>query len=815
MVINKFLTFFLGALIVTVSFQTGVVAQAPATHGTRGAIAFGTVSDIPQHIQAWLYFEQVVNARNQGVFFSPLNFEALDRRYDPMNRPVWEIGYLEIPMNEAWFRYDSLSDHASKVLFFERDGKSYVRFFIHPMMEEKYRHEIIKYGLHRGTFLASPTASPRSLVVWNRHNPEEFVGQKVSLAVSVGELDRKVDIDQLERAFAINEVMKEVPESAKTQYGFDYLHEAMIQNTSTSEPNQAGKKFGNISRDLPAMVHPNGRPKYIPGFALFSVGPNGEDPRIVDLINRSGLPAETYLENYILKPLLQSYAYLTFEHGIIGEPHAQNVLFGSDENGNLNGHVIFRDLDGFKPDIGLRHLLGLSDIPFDRLSRPYKLLKMAKAQEFYRESYNLYIKDAWVTEFEGVFGPYKGKIQHWNVTNFAESLDKIFLLEAVRHLGFRAVFNSADMRQQQKIMEAETLWDVPENPEEVREARYKAVHGTLNEFVKNHKEKLKTLLPDVHWDDPLQVNLTMEQTEVLLKHFSVAELFLVKPKNDLKTWNFDVNTMVAAKKESSKSLLPEALARNGVSQQVLRREFDRLIFNYRSSSQKKLPNNAIFILNTGGITAYDKNYNVLNYAFLEPQDWLSGSTPFYQNAKYPRVEPDREILKALYTRTPIELSAELPPIPTVVIPEPETANEPVSVPEIAQDTQKPEPQQPEPQHLEQHRGLLIPAVVIQEAPHFIEPTADLAPEPKQVEPAQIITPAPDHGHEQVPPPAIAAAPAPVSIPEPQTAPLVEPAPFNPAQLHQTIIPTATTTPVKRPHFFKRCLMALMNLAGTR
>ena len=379
-----------------------------------------------------------------------------------------------------------------------------------------------------------------------------------------------------------------------------------------------------------------------------------ETPKIIDLINKSGLPAKTYIDQHILKPLIETYAYLTFKHGIVGEPHLQNVSFESDENGNLTGRILLKDLDAFKPDIELRHILGLADTAFLRPDRPYKLLKMAKAEEFYRISYTWYVKHNWVSNIMDTLQLYGGRLkQGANVGNLAEVIDKMLLVEAVDYLGFRAVFNSADMRHQKIVMHqewAEGKKDPSFNKDTLKEERLKAAFGTLNEFVNLNKAKLKSILPEVNWEDPLTVNLTVAQTKTLLKNFTVSQVFLRPEANSHSTWLFDPNPMIAAKKEASKGLVAEMVKQNGIDQDTLRKEFARLNFNYRTSSQAALPKSAVFVVNYGSITAYDRNSNVLSHAFLEPRDWLSTEGPYYKNAKYPRTEPDRALLEALYNR---------------------------------------------------------------------------------------------------------------------------------------------------------------------
>ncbi|MEK7357376.1 MAG: IucA/IucC family C-terminal-domain containing protein, partial [Bdellovibrionota bacterium] len=441
-ILNKILSLVVGA-VVGLSALTGHAETELAENFDKSR--FMTVNEIPTQIAEWIYFEQLVNLRFTGTIFAPLDHSGLDPRFDPFNRPVIQMGYLEIPVEKASFRIDKslLPESARRVLFFKRGGVEYIRHFVHPLMENKYADEAKLYGetyvdskgktksrLKYGEFGATLSSSMRSWVIWSLKNPTDFIGEKTSIAVVVG-MDRKNDVDKLERANAITQVTKEIPAKDKKTYGFDMLVEPVTQNTATTK---GGKHYGNITRVFPTMAHANGKPRFIPGFSLTSPDPKGGLPLLVQMIEASGLPAEEYIAKNIIEPLVRSYAYLTFQHGIVGEPHQQNVLFELNEKGQLTGRVLYRDLDAFKPDIELRHLRNLSDEPFLGAKRPFKLLKMGKAEHDYRRSYMSYVKGAWAESMENMIAQFKNQVPALaSATELPELFDKTLLTELVRH----------------------------------------------------------------------------------------------------------------------------------------------------------------------------------------------------------------------------------------------------------------------------------------------------------------------------------------------------------------------------------------------
>jgi hypothetical protein len=599
-------------------------------------------SYIPQNLTKWLWLEQNINDRHLGTYIKALDHSALDRRFDPKNQPVFEIGYLEIPNSEARFRLDpkGLSPAAQAVQFFTRDGVTYQRFFIHPLMEDKYQSEAklwgeaytdsngkTKYRPKHGPFIASLTSSLRSFVVWNREHPEEFIGEKVSLAVVV-QVDRKNDIDKLERAYAINQVMAEIPTEDKAYYHFDTFREPMIQNTAHLA--HGGKHYGNIVRDFDGpMVYPSGAPKYIPGFALTASPNRGSKPILIQMIEQSGLSPSEFIQTKVIKPLIQAYAYLTFKHGIVGEPHQQNLLYELSAKGELTGKVIFRDLDAFKPDIELRHLLGLSDEPFVDSARPFKLLKMSKAQEFYKDSYVTFVRGVWSENIAKMMFQWlaPGTLKEPQI---AEMFDQALAHEIVDHLGPSALFDEDNLS-------GSSNWQ---------------------RFVKINRSHLQRLLSQVNWTQS-SPKIDKPQSHLLLNHFSIASIFEVNPArpNSHKVF-FDPNKVVENYKK-----LTKVARQNGVDQNVLRTEYERLTFNYRQSVKVTVPRNGYFVLNHGSISAFRQNGAPLGHVFLEPRAVIDSDHGFYEGSRYPRVEPNKAVLAMLYDYADGKIS-QIPAIDT-------------------------------------------------------------------------------------------------------------------------------------------------------
>jgi len=664
----------LAGLLLNLSLSLSAVANVQLTKDFDQS-RFLTVNDIPNNISPWIYLEQVVNNRNMGSNFQilPLDHSNLDARFDPMNRPVIKMGYLEIPVDESNSKVDNdgLSKRAKRVYFFKRGGKLYERMFIHPLMEHKYQAEIKQWGVpykddkgvtryrvHYGDFAATLTASLRSWVTWNIKNPEEWAGPKTSLAVTV-QTDRKNDLDKLERAYAVSLIVRGIDPKILEKLGVDFLLEPMVQNTFNIKD---GKSYGNINRDYGdrEMVHPNGKARYAPGFAITSAGPNGEAPLLIKMIEQSGMTAENFIYEKMMGPLARINAYLTYQLGLIGELHQQNVLFELDEKGMLTGRVLIRDLDAFKPDLRMRIIRGLSAEEFLHAKRPYKLLKMGKAANYYRVSYDEYIKSNWLENIQGALERHgqhllkessagRRRNQQTPIANvmhqLSERVDKAMILDMIAALGPEAVFNSANMEaldtfNREEFKKAENLGH---DETKLEQAKAEVRSPSLEAFVDQNIKKLAKILPDVNWE-VRPIKISKAQARVIVENFEVGEIFMrLDQFNTPMRTMFDATVMVQSFKAQS-PIKPQ----EGVSQSVLATEYQRLVFNYRHSSVVAVPKNGFYVLGKGIITAVDAKGQPIGHVFLEPREILEGGNEYYEGSKYPRVEPNRAMLEMLY-----------------------------------------------------------------------------------------------------------------------------------------------------------------------
>ncbi len=374
----------------------------------------------PKRLEAWLHEEQRVNDKIMR-FPESAAIGTLPKELDPTRAPMFWLPHVEIPIEEARvLRADRLSPGTTREIVFERGGKTYVRWFVHPASTrtESFQAIMQKYGV-KVEYLAMPTSSPRSLVAWNPHGGGSFVIVKTSLDAEVGELRRINPLDKGMRAVASTKAF----DAGK----IDFLREPM----AVFPP---GREFGMIVREVPeGFPASNGR-RLVPGSSIVSSRPDGELPLLVDMIKRSGQPPMEYVRERLIEPLMRQYGEVTFRQGLVGEPHQQNVLLEVGRDGHLSGRVVLRDMDSYKVDVETRLRQGFGVRDFYPYPDPGVVGhgKLQKARTYYNDSYVEYVREDWSYMLS------RGLKKHFpSVTEkkLHDAFDARFAAEAKKHLG--------------------------------------------------------------------------------------------------------------------------------------------------------------------------------------------------------------------------------------------------------------------------------------------------------------------------------------------------------------------------------------------
>jgi hypothetical protein len=177
---------------------------------------------------------------------------------------------------------------------------------------------------------------------------------KASLDRWVGGLDRKVKLYEIKRSVGISSLLIGTPKAELERQGILLLDDPIgLLHKQTNA--------GLLARDTPWKLGAGA--EIAPIFSLCA-SRNDRRPRIVELVESSGLEPTAWVDTFVIKPLTYQAYFLGMTEGVVGEMHEQNILMEL-RNGIPTKRFWHRDLGGFRADNDLRRLAnkGLEALP--------------------------------------------------------------------------------------------------------------------------------------------------------------------------------------------------------------------------------------------------------------------------------------------------------------------------------------------------------------------------------------------------------------------------------------------------------------------
>lgn len=248
----------------------------------------------------------------------------------------------------------TLDSSMEEILPVSMEGKTYYRYFVHPLELERVQKEFPFVKRDPTAWQATPSSSTRSLFA-QTSGGKPFVA-KTSLQYLLAGVHRDIDKSMATRAVqstAFYEAMMKatggkIPHSEKT---WTYFPE-------TTAVGFKGKEAGfTIMRTLPADY---GSTVYLPFYSLISQRSDGS--RWIDeLYSASGQKNKLeFVWKEIAKPLLDFHLLAHLENGMVTELHQQNALLRVDPATKKILGIGVRDMDGHSIDyLARKHLLHL------------------------------------------------------------------------------------------------------------------------------------------------------------------------------------------------------------------------------------------------------------------------------------------------------------------------------------------------------------------------------------------------------------------------------------------------------------------------
>ncbi len=291
----------------------------------------------------WIHQEQTLNDRTTAEGDYPIEPTSVRPEFWPERQPVFWLAEFEAPRDR--FRLFRNSTHPLPWYLSGSSSEVYSHL-VHPVSVPYFLNRELKGARWRKPrFLATPMASHRTLLVWNPRARRPPFGVKISLNLWIGGLDRKVKLYEIKRSVGISSLLGGTPRAELERQGILLLDDPIgLLHKQTNA--------GLLARDAPWKL--GAGEEILPVFSLCASG-HDRRPRVVELVESSGLEPTAWVDTFVLKPLIYQAYFLGMTEGVVGEMHEQNILMEL-RNGIPTKRFWHRDLGGFRVDNQLRRL---------------------------------------------------------------------------------------------------------------------------------------------------------------------------------------------------------------------------------------------------------------------------------------------------------------------------------------------------------------------------------------------------------------------------------------------------------------------------
>jgi hypothetical protein len=300
----------------------------------------------------WIHQEQTLNDRATCESDYSIKPTSVPPEFWPERQPVFWLPEFEAPRDQ--FR---LFQNRPQPLPWYLSGSSsdFYSHLVHPLSVPYFLNRDLKGARWRNPrFLATPMASHRTLLVWNpRANIPPF-SVKASVDLWIGGLNRNVKLYEIKRSVGNSSLLVGTPRADLERQGILLLDDSVgLLHKQTNA--------GLLVRDSPWKL--GAGEEIVPVFSLCA-SRHDSRPRIVELVESSGLEPTDWVDKFIFTPLIYQAYFLGMTEGLVGEMHEQNILMEL-RNGIPTKRFWHRDLGGFRVDNDLRRLAnkGLEALP--------------------------------------------------------------------------------------------------------------------------------------------------------------------------------------------------------------------------------------------------------------------------------------------------------------------------------------------------------------------------------------------------------------------------------------------------------------------
>lgn len=307
----------------------------------------------------------------------------IEEAYQPRSKNVFPLPYYLIPYNSLFSCHQFPRDRSETLKRLldhgDAEGASHP-FFIHPTTIEFFQswlgNQFTFIPGEKSPYLATPLSSYRSLLV-QKVGHEPFI-VKASLLNNIACGSRHIDWASASGQQEFSEAFRRMAGSKSPFFIFeDAAALGIRQNEPIELPSnlqvyfgpRSIHSFGNVIRLLPDRLLDGG----VQVMSLVSATSSQPDLKchLVDVANQIGMDYGDFVLKYIFNPVYEQLLKQIGEHGVIIEPHCQNLMMEFSPDGSPTGNFHYRDFDltsfdrarvPFKyPDLWLRYIKNRPD----------------------------------------------------------------------------------------------------------------------------------------------------------------------------------------------------------------------------------------------------------------------------------------------------------------------------------------------------------------------------------------------------------------------------------------------------------------------
>lgn len=367
--------------------------------------------------RAYIYAERYINQ------FKRVANEVSPQYCAMQGSLLFSLPYVDLPKSEVLvFLANPTIEVIQKIV---SDGR--VRLYAHPETVEELTASYFGVAINDGP-LVQPIASTRTVL------PEgEDYFLKLHLNRRLSKYIRRLTPSSVEHSVLISSELETSLGVAPLSFG--YFPESI---------GVAYREIGMLVREAAPRPFSQESRIQVPLFSLYSRDTKRPDdePFFVQLVDRQGVDPLDFLIEGIINPLFVNMSWAIQNHGLLLEPHGQNVVVEMGPDFDI-ARLLHRDFQSMYVDTAIRQRNGLSQ-PFSKHLMGVECSKELSYGLVYDQFVGEYVLDNFVNLLHEVWGVEPNKTREAIIDVFRTNFDLTLFPDHHYYLLKKGLFNDND-----------------------------------------------------------------------------------------------------------------------------------------------------------------------------------------------------------------------------------------------------------------------------------------------------------------------------------------------------------------------------------